>query len=157
MIVESFGILLEYYWRRKIQWKRKISRSIWKEREISCAISYSKENRVNRKSYYQVKWFWNGITFSIEMRKYRTNNRDVCIGWGHRAKLIFSDVSQYTDSRGREEWIKKETIETGWERERERKRVKKKRKGKKSKNLWEEDNKRLFISSNDELNLSCAT
>lgn len=41
------------------------------------------------------------------MRKYRTNNRDVCIGWGHRAKLIFSDVSQYTDSRGREEWIKK--------------------------------------------------
>lgn len=37
------------------------------------------------------------------MRKYRTNNRDVYIGWGHRAKLIFSDVSQYTDSRGREE------------------------------------------------------
>ena len=52
------------------------------------------------------------------MRKYRTNNRDVCIGWGHRAKLIFSDVPRYTDSRGREEWIKKEAKP---ERERERK------------------------------------
>lgn len=59
------------------------------------------------------------------MRKYRTNNRDVCIGWGHRAKLIFSDVSQYTDSRGREEWIKKETIETGWESERDEERKEK--------------------------------
>lgn len=55
------------------------------------------------------------------MRKYRTNNRDVCIGWGHRAKFIFSDVSRYTDSRGREEWIKKEAKpEKETEKEREK-------------------------------------
>lgn len=75
------------------------------------------------------------------MRKYRTNNRDVCIGWGHRAKFIFSDVSRYTDSRGREEWIKKEA--------KPEKETEKEREGRK---LWEEDNEcRLCKSCSDEL------